>query len=68
MNGLIPTYQIVTQMQQEERIRQAAEFRLVREARLQRPTLGLIWKLFSRLALSDDVTAEPAGAGTPQAA
>lgn len=68
MNGLIPMYQMVTQAQHEERMRQAAEFRLVREARQHRPSLGLIWKLFSRLALSDGTTAEPAGASTPQTA
>lgn len=68
MNGLIPTYQIVTQAQLEERMRRAAEYRLAREARQHRPSLGLIWKLFGRLALSDGMNAEPAGAGTPQTA
>ena len=51
--GQNSTYGLVARAQHEEDIRRAAEHRLVREAQPQVKSLGLIWKLFSRLAVSD---------------
>lgn len=52
--GQNSTFEIVARAQHEEDIRRAAAHRLVREAQPQGKPLGLIWKLFSRLALSDE--------------
>ncbi len=53
MIGLDPMYQVVTRAQHEEDVRRAETFRMVREARVSNPSLGLIWRVFSRLAVSE---------------
>lgn len=53
MIGLDPMYQVVTRARHEEDVRRAEEARLVREAKQGDRSLGLIWKLFSQLAVSE---------------
>jgi hypothetical protein len=56
--GQNSTFEIVARAQHEEDMRRAAEYRLVREAQPQRKPLGLIWKLFGLLAVTDEKSFE----------
>jgi len=66
MNSFDSSYLVVTRVQHEEDMRRAAESRLVREARTRDASLGLIWKFFSRLALTDEPSREVVVEPNPQ--
>jgi hypothetical protein len=66
--GQNSTFELVARVQHQDDIRRAAEHRLVREAQPQGKSLGLIWRLFSRLALSDEQSREAAAEPTTQSA
>jgi len=68
MNSFDSTYLVVTRVQHEEDMRRAAESRLVREARSRDVSLGLIWKFFGRLALTDEPSREVVVEPNPQTA
>lgn len=68
MNGLSFSNHDVAQLRHQEDMRRAAQHRLVREAHERRPAIGLIWKLFSRLALSEKTNPEMVGERTPRTA
>ena len=68
MFGQNSTYEIVARAQHEEDMRRAAEHRLVREAKTQGKSLGLIWKLFGLLAVSDEKSFEAASESKTQSA
>jgi hypothetical protein len=60
--------ELVARARHEEDLRRASEYRLVRESRSREASLGLVWKLFSRLALSDEPGSEPRKEQTPRPA
>jgi hypothetical protein len=66
--GQNSAFELLARAQHEEDIRRAAEHRLVREANAQGKSLGLIWRIFSRLALSDEAAAESGTQPNPQSA
>ena len=68
MNGLNYPFQNVALERHDENLRRAAEYRLVREAQARGSSPGLIWRLFSRLALSEKTSQEVEGERTPRTA
>lgn len=66
--GLDSTHGLVARSRHEEDVRRAAERRLARDAQAPKRSLGLIWSLFSRLALSDEPGHEPTSDPSPQPA
>ena len=68
MYGLDSNYLVVTRVQHEQDVRRAAEFRMVREHNAGKRSVGLIWKLFSLLAVSESEVRETPAERTPQPA
>lgn len=68
MNGVNLNHELTARAIHQEDMNRAAERRQVREAKQAGRGIGMIWKLFSRLALSDHGTLESAADPNPRAA